>query len=114
MSEALNALNGAIDLLSKLYESPSLAHDRALVLIDQQLPQLREALDDVEWTEKGLAEWRAVAQEKGRHLAALQATTRIAIGHLQSVLNTAHTHSEQHAAESLARDWLVSIGSEPN
>ena len=113
MSETQKALQGAIDLLTKLYESPSLAHDRALVLIDQQLPQLREALDDVEWTEKGLAEWRAVAQEKGRHLAALQATTRIAIGHLQSVLNKARTFDDQQAADTAARDWLISIGSDP-
>jgi chromosome segregation ATPase len=114
MSEALNTLNGAIDLLSKLYESPSLAHDKALPLIDQQLPKLREALNEVERIENSLNEWRSAAQEKDRHLSAVRSTARTAIGHLQFVLNTAHTHSEQHAAESLARDWLVSIGSEPN
>lgn len=113
MSTPAQAIQGAIDLLTRFYESPSLAHSNALVLIDQELPRLREALDDVEWTEKGLAEWRAMAQEKARHLAAVQATARIAIGHLQSVLNTARTHAEQQAADTSARDWLTSIGSEP-
>ncbi len=114
MSGAAKALQGAIDLLGKLYESPNLAHDKALPLIDQQLPELRAALDEVERMGKGLVEWQVLAQEKARHLAAVQATARIAIGHLQSVLNTAHTHAEQQAAEALARDWLTSIGSEPH
>ncbi len=46
MSKAAEALQGAIDLLSRLYESPSLATDSALVLIDQELPRLREALNE--------------------------------------------------------------------
>lgn len=46
MSKAAEALQGAIDLLSLLYESPSLATANALVLIDQELPRLREALNE--------------------------------------------------------------------
>jgi hypothetical protein len=114
VSEAAKALQGAIALLTKFYESPSLAHTNALALIDKELPVLRAALDDVEWTDKGLAEWRANALEKGQHLAAVQATARIAINHLQAVLNKARTFDEQQKADAAARDWLISIGSEPS
>lgn len=72
-----------------------------------------EAADDIEWAEKGLAEWRDLAQSRGRHAEAARATARVAIGHLQAVLNTARTHAEQQAADTAARDWLISIGSEP-
>lgn len=74
---------------------------------------LAEAIDHMEWLEKGNAEWRDIAQVKARHLSAAQATARIAIGHLQAVLNTARSHAEQQAADTDARDWLISIGSEP-
>jgi hypothetical protein len=113
VSGAAQALQGAINLLTSFYESPSLAHSRALVLIDKELPVLREALDDVEWTEKGLAEWRDVAQANARQAEAARATARVAIGHLQSVLNKPRSHAEQQAADTVARDWLISIGSEP-
>lgn len=114
MSEAAKALQGAIDLLTRIYESPSLAHTRVIPLIDAELPVLRAALDDIEWTEKDLAEWRACALEKAQHLAAVQATARIAIEHLQAVLNKARTFDEQQRADTTARDWLTSIGSEPS
>lgn len=35
------------------------------------------------------------------------------ITHLQAVLNKARTHAEQQAADTAARDWLISIGSAP-
>jgi hypothetical protein len=113
VSPAAQALQGAVDLLTKFYESPSLAHSNALVLIDAELPKLREAIDDIEWTEKGLVEWRDMYQTANAHHRAAQATARIAVGHLQAVLNKARTHAEQQAADSAARDWLISIGSEP-
>lgn len=69
--------------------------------------------DDKEWIEKGLVEWRDMAQANGRTAEAARATARIAIGHLQSVLNQLRTPSQQQAADSAARDWLLSIGSEP-
>ena len=40
----LAALEGAVGLLTRFYESPSLAHSNALVLIDHELPILHEAL----------------------------------------------------------------------
>ena len=74
---------------------------------------LREAWDGLEWIEKGLAEWRDTAIRNAKQTAAAQATARIAIGHLQAVLNKPRTHAEQQAADTAARDWLISIGSEP-
>lgn len=71
-------------------------------------------LDDaLEWAEKGLAEWRAsavAAQAEARRLAA---ENRIAVSHLQAVLNKCRTADEQLRADTAARDWLTSIGSEP-
>jgi hypothetical protein len=69
--------------------------------------------DDKEWLEKGLAEWRGTALENEKQAKAARATARIAINHLQSVLNTARTYAQQQDADTAARDWLLSIGSEP-
>lgn len=78
------------------------------------LVSMDAAVDAVDWVEKGLEEWRSVATAAQKQAAAAQATARIAIGHLQAVLNTARTHHEQQAADTAARDWLISIGSEPS
>lgn len=82
--------------------------------ISVRLDLVQEAIDHIEWLDKGNAEWRDSALTKARHLAAVQATARIAIGHLQTVLNKCRTADEQLAADTLARDWLTSIGSEPS
>lgn len=69
--------------------------------------------DALLYAESDRAQWREQAETKARHLVAVQATARVAIGHLQAVLNQSRTHDEQLAADTLARDWLTSIGSEP-
>lgn len=74
----------------------------------------QEAIDHIDWLEKGVSEWRHSALSAQKQAAAAQAAARIAIGHLQAVLNTARTHHEQQAADTAARDWLTSIGSEPS
>ena len=112
MSEAAKALQGAIDLLTKFYESPSLAGTRALDMIDAELPVLRAGLDDAEYTEKRLAEWRAMALANAKHAEAARATARVAINHLQAVMLGAKTHNEQQRADISARDWLASIGAD--
>lgn len=114
VSVATKALHGAIDLLTKFRELPSLANTTAITLVDQELPALHSALDDVEWTEKGLAEWRCVALANAKNAEAARSSARVAIGHLQAVLNKARTHDDQQRADTMARDWLVSIGSEPS
>lgn len=48
MSGAAKALSSVIQLLERFYESPSLAHTRALDLIDNELPELRAALAEAE------------------------------------------------------------------
>lgn len=76
--------------------------------------ELLDELDDViEWIEKGIQEWRAEATSKSKQATAARATARVAIGHLQAVLNTARTHADQQRADTAARDWLQSIGGEP-
>jgi hypothetical protein len=47
-------------------------------------------------------------------LSNCQEALQTAIGHLQAVLNKARTHDEQQAADTAARDWLASIGSDPD
>lgn len=69
--------------------------------------------DKIEWLEKGNAEWRALALTNAQQARAAQATARIAITHLQEVLNKAQTFDEQIDADTDARNWLISIGSEP-
>jgi hypothetical protein len=69
--------------------------------------------DEIDYLQKGLVEWRDMAQTNARHAEAARATARVAIHHLQAVLNKPRTHAEQQAADTAARDWLISIGSEP-
>jgi len=64
------------------------------------------------WNDKGLAEWRDTALSEMKQAKAARATARIAITHLQKVLNGCKTHDEQQAADTAARDWLDSIGAE--
>jgi len=54
------------------------------------------------------------ARSVSKQAEAQRATSRVAIGHLQAVLNQSRTHHDQQAADTLARDWLISIGSEPS
>lgn len=81
--------------------------------IQVRLDVVQGAIDTIEWTNKGNAEWREMYTTQARQLKAEQATARVAIGHLQAVLNKARTHAEQQDADTAARDWLASIGSEP-
>lgn len=53
------------------------------------------------------------AEAQRTALSNAQQALQTAIGHLQAVLNKPRTHDEQQAADTAARDWLVSIGSEP-
>lgn len=69
--------------------------------------------DQIDWIEKGIKGWREAAQTQdmlARHEAA---KTRVAIGHLQTLLNGRLDASQMLAAEAAARDWLESIGEEP-
>jgi hypothetical protein len=81
--------------------------------VQVRLDVVQNAIDRIEWIEKGNAEWRDLYRTANAQHRAAQATARVAIGHLQAVLNTARTSTEQQAAETAARDWLVSIGSDP-
>ena len=78
------------------------------------LRALAELADDARDSESGIVQWSERAQTNARHAEAERATARVAIGHLQAVLNKPRTHHDQQRADTLARDWLTSIGSEPS
>jgi hypothetical protein len=46
-------------------------------------------------------------------LANCQTALETAIKHLQEVLNKPRNHYDQQRADTAAREWLASIGSEP-
>jgi hypothetical protein len=81
--------------------------------IQVRLDFIQEAIDHLEWMEKGNAEWRDMAISRAKQAETARATARVAITHLQAVLNKPRTHADQQAADTAARDWLTSIGSEP-
>lgn len=88
--------------------------DPRLKFLSVRLDVVQESVDHFEWLEKGIAEWRDQAQTNARQAEAARATARVAIGHLQAVLNKPRTHDDQQKADTAARDWLISIGSEPS
>ena len=74
---------------------------------------LAEAIDHMDWLEKGVAEWRSDALTNAARARVAEATARIAVDRLQALLKEFDAPAEQHATASAARDWLLSIGSEP-
>jgi hypothetical protein len=81
--------------------------------IKVRLDFVQKAIDHMDWLEKGNDEWRRLGLSYQKQARASQATARIAIGHLQEMLNKARTATESYAADTAARDWLESIGSDP-
>ena len=81
--------------------------------IQVRLDFVQEAIDHMDWLEKGNDEWRRLGLSYQKQARASQATARIAIGHLHEMLNKARTATESYAADTAARDWLTSIGCEP-
>ena len=53
------------------------------------------------------------AEAKRTAMDNAQAALQTAIGHLQAVLNEPRSHEAQQRADTAAREWLLSIGSEP-
>jgi hypothetical protein len=82
--------------------------------VSVRLDVVQTSIDHIEWLEKGNEEWRHMAQQNSKYAEAAKATARVAIGHLHAVLNKARTFDEQQKADTAARDWLLSIGSEPS
>ena len=78
--------------------------------ISVRLDAVQEAIDHIDWLEKGNEEWRDTYVSSSKQAIAARATARIAIGHLNKVLNNCRTAHEQQTANIEARDWLVSIG----
>lgn len=83
--------------------------------IQVRLDVVQAAIDHIEWVSKGNDEYRQIATTQGRQLKAVQATARVAIGHLQAVLGMLRgktSAEDARRAKGAARDWLVSIGSD--
>ena len=78
--------------------------------IQVRLDVVQEAIDHIDWLDKGVSEWRGLALMREEQAKVIAAMARLAVGHLQAVLNNARTHHDQQAADTAARDWLESIG----
>jgi acetoin utilization deacetylase AcuC-like enzyme len=83
-----------------------------------RLDIVQQTVDHLDWLEKGNAEWRQMALQNSNYAEAARATARVAISHLQAILQPprrgaqragAHPDTPGHTA---ARDWLQSIGAE--
>jgi hypothetical protein len=81
--------------------------------IHVRLDFVQQAIDHIEWLEKGNEEWRLMGLSASKQAKAARATAQVAITHLQEVLNKPRTHEAQQQADTAARQWLESIGSEP-
>jgi folate-binding Fe-S cluster repair protein YgfZ len=81
--------------------------------IQVRLDFVQLAIDHIDWLDRGVDEWREEALSQQQKFYAAKATVKIAIGHMQEMLNKARTATESYAADTAARDWLTSIGSEP-
>lgn len=69
--------------------------------------------DQIDWIERGIVEWREVAHQNNKRATMARVTARVAITHLQTILNGRLDANQMFAAEAAARDWLESIGEEP-
>ncbi len=108
------AVSGAAQALATLadYVQRSTHWEEGGATRHDALLALGELTDGVEWTEKGLEEWRDMWKSTARQNTAIRATASIAIGHLQALI-AQQAAAGQSAVERAARDWLTSIGSEP-
>lgn len=71
---------------------------------------LKELPDEVEWIEKGLAEWRSVALAAQQQARQATAQAKLALDHLDKILNGCRTADEQQAADTAGRDFLQACG----
>lgn len=105
MKQHLTTLSDYVERSTHWREGGATRHDAILAL--------GELHDGVDWLDRGLNEWRQLYVAAERNRKAVEAGLRIATQHLQAVLNRPRTHEEQQKADTAARDWLVSVGSEP-
>ena len=81
--------------------------------IQVRLDFVQAAIDHIVCLDRGVDEWREEALSQQQKFYAAHAKARTAIAHLQCVLSKARTATESYAADTAARDWLTSIGSDP-
>lgn len=80
----------------------------------EAIKALDELDDHIDWLDKGIDEWRSLAQNNSQMAMRMAFTLRIALSHLHATLNQQHNANDQLKADTAARDWLISIGSEPS
>lgn len=66
--------------------------------------------DDVEWLEKGLAEWRTMYVNQLQETMRAKATSKVAIRHIRAMTDPTTTLIGRREARIAALDWLGSIG----
>ena len=117
MSGAEQALDGATKRLTKMLADtiPQGPHPNPYdEFVRVRLDIVQESIDHLDWLDNGVDEWRALWKGAANKSRASEATALVAIRHLHAVLNKARTFDEKQAADTAARAWLVSIGSEPS
>lgn len=80
--------------------------------ISVRLDVVQEAADRLDWLEDGIKEWQNEYRLQYDRANRERSRANIAIRHLQAVLNESRSHAEQQKADTAAREWLESIGSE--
>ena len=78
--------------------------------IPVRLDAVQEAINHIKWLEKWNEEGHLMYVSSQKQAEAARATARIAIKHLDAVLNSCRTAGEQQSTDTAARDWLISIG----
>lgn len=63
--------------------------------ISVRLDVVQNCIDQLEWLEAGILEWQSEYNKQQRNSKVAQAIARIAVGHLQAVLNESRSHQEQ-------------------
>lgn len=81
--------------------------------IQVRLDFVQLAIDHIDWLDRGVDEWREEALSQQQKFYAAQATVKIAVRHLQEVLNKPRMYDDQVRVDTNAKGWLISIGSEP-
>ena len=103
----------AANLLTALREALAAPHSPADDWLNVGRCFVAEAVDYIEWLEKGNEEWRLMGLSAIKRAKAARATAQVAITHLREVLNKPRTYEAQQQADTAARQWLESIESEP-
>jgi hypothetical protein len=103
----LDLLDETDNIVKQLQAAQSDPHNSTTII-----DLLARALNEIDWLEKGNDEWREACVKHSHEAMRFRAQAKIALAHLDKVLNGCHNADEQMQADSAARLWLESIGYE--